>query len=410
MCNRRRRVSIDRFRSISISDKRSFDLDLCLEVDDEFWETDPPFRQPPGVPCRVTFFNLWLRLSEIVTFTVRTIYAVHNPRALLGRIAKVRTNEVITQLTLALQDWLRSVPDYLRWSKHIKDEELSNQSASLYTTYHLAEMLIYRAFIPPVQSPSSVNPPMPHISASFPALAFCINAARSSARIVETQVSRGWTNTPVLVAVSQLSAAILTLGVWDTKAKQELEFEDVKPPLAHTIASLMDDIGVFMGALELAAPRWENVPILIRTLKGALPKEDPSVQPKQPAPSTRHPVEHPPLDPSSSHPHLHSFEEPHPEHWALPFQSSSIRTHPLQTDDPHDDNRYNIRPPDDAKYEYEAGGHQVQPHPVPDVFDKHDGRLPAWEPAVGPTYAENSNYNRVHFDHPHLQDHSYPNF
>jgi hypothetical protein len=61
---------------------------------------------------------------------------------------------------------------------------------------------------------------MPHISASFPALAFCINAARSSARIIETQVSRGWTNTPILVAVSQLSAGILTLGVWDTKAKQ----------------------------------------------------------------------------------------------------------------------------------------------------------------------------------------------
>lgn len=123
-------------------------------------------------------------------------------------------------------------------------------------------MLIYRAFIPPVQS--APVPSVPHISASFPALTFCINAARSSARIVEVQVARGWTNVPILIAVSQLSAAILTLGVWDYKTKQEQEFiEDVKPPLAHTIASLMDDIGVFIGALESLASRWENVPNLV---------------------------------------------------------------------------------------------------------------------------------------------------
>ncbi|KAF7361833.1 Zn(2)-C6 fungal-type domain-containing protein [Mycena venus] len=309
----------------------SFDLDLCLEVDDEFWEADPPFRQPPGTPCRLTYFNLWLRLSQIVTFTVRTIYAVHNPRALLGRIAKVRTDEVIAQLTLALQDWLRSVPEYLRWSKHIKDEEFSNQSASLYTTYYLAEMLMYRAFIPPVASPSAPVSPVPHISASFPALVFCINAARSSARIMEPQVARGWTNTPILIAVAQLSAAILTLGVWDAKAKQDQEFaEDVKPPIAHTIASLMDDIGIFIHALELAEPRWENVAHLLRVLKGALPKDGAGVMP---APSTSRaagPRVTPP-DPSLLHPHLHTFDEPHgadADHWSLPFHSSSVRHDP----------------------------------------------------------------------------------
>lgn len=119
---------------------------------------------------------------------------------------------------------------------------------------------MYRAFIPPVASPSPQVSPVPHINASFPALAYCINAARSSARIIEAQLVRGFTNTPILNAVSQLSAAILTLGVWDAKAKQEQEFaEDIKPPLAQTITTLMDDIGVFIRALELAEPRWENV-------------------------------------------------------------------------------------------------------------------------------------------------------
>jgi hypothetical protein len=123
-------------------------------------------------------------------------------------------------------------------------------------------MLMYRAFIPPITTPSSA-PPTPHIVASFPALTLCINAARSSARIVEAQLPRGWTNVPTLVAVSQLSAAILTLGVWDAKAKQQQESEDVKPPVAHAIAPLMDDIRIFIGALEWAESRWENVTALL---------------------------------------------------------------------------------------------------------------------------------------------------
>ncbi|KAJ7084451.1 fungal-specific transcription factor domain-containing protein [Mycena belliarum] len=258
-------IAYDRFgsallgRPCALGDE-DFDLDPVLEVDDDFWDADHPVRRHPDVPCRLTFFNLWLRLSQIVTFTVRTIYAVHNPRALLGRIAKVRTDKMVAQLTLALQDWVHSVPEYLRWSEQIEDDELANQSATLYTTYHLSEMLMYRAFIPPVATPSSPAPRMPHISASFPALAFCINAARSSARIVEVQLARGWTNVPTVVSVSQLSAAILTLGVWDAKAKHQ---HDVKPPVAHSIASLMADIGIFIGALECAASRWGNVPPLL---------------------------------------------------------------------------------------------------------------------------------------------------
>jgi hypothetical protein len=74
----------------------------------------------------------------------------------------------------------------------------------------------------------------------------------------------GWTNIPTLIAVSQLSAAILTLGVWDLKTKQQRhQLEDIKPPLAHTIAALMDDISILIGALEWTASRWEHVAALL---------------------------------------------------------------------------------------------------------------------------------------------------
>lgn len=53
----------------------SFDADLPLEVDDEYWENDDPelaFKQPEGKPSRVTAYNLWLRLTDIIDFVLRT--------------------------------------------------------------------------------------------------------------------------------------------------------------------------------------------------------------------------------------------------------------------------------------------------------------------------------------------------
>ncbi|CAK5281743.1 unnamed protein product, partial [Mycena citricolor] len=81
-------VAYDRFGSAILGrppavGEDDFDLDPCLEVDDEYWEADPPFTQPKNVPCRITYFNLWTRLSQIVIFTVKTVYSIHNPQALL---------------------------------------------------------------------------------------------------------------------------------------------------------------------------------------------------------------------------------------------------------------------------------------------------------------------------------------
>ncbi|KAF7315601.1 Zn(2)-C6 fungal-type domain-containing protein [Mycena indigotica] len=276
-------IAYDRFGSAILGrpcalDEEDFDLDMCLEVDDEFWEADPPFKQPSEIPCRITYFNLWLRLAQIVTFTVKTIYAIPNPAALLGRIAKVRTEEVTAQLTQSLQDWLHSVPDYLRWSPQIEDEVFANQSACLIATYYLAEILIWRAFIPPVPTPTMPNPPAHHINSSVPALSYCVTSARSITQIAEVQCARGWRHVPILIAVGQLAVGILTLAVWDAKSQGHTGnhrriFEDVKPPPAQTVRLLMDDINTLIRSLEVVGGHWEEVTSLINTLKDALPKE-----------------------------------------------------------------------------------------------------------------------------------------
>lgn len=57
----------------------SFDLDLPIECDDEYWVTSDPaqaFKQPPGKPAMISYFNCMLRLNQINAFAMRTIVSM----------------------------------------------------------------------------------------------------------------------------------------------------------------------------------------------------------------------------------------------------------------------------------------------------------------------------------------------
>lgn len=49
----------------------SFDLDLPLECDDEYWEQG--FQQPVDKPSSISFFNCYLRLIDILAYAMRLI-------------------------------------------------------------------------------------------------------------------------------------------------------------------------------------------------------------------------------------------------------------------------------------------------------------------------------------------------
>ncbi len=54
----------------------SFDIDLPTECDDEYWTASEPelaFKQPPGKPSKIAFFNCYVRLHQILAFAMRTI-------------------------------------------------------------------------------------------------------------------------------------------------------------------------------------------------------------------------------------------------------------------------------------------------------------------------------------------------
>ncbi|THH00006.1 hypothetical protein EW026_g2466 [Hermanssonia centrifuga] len=117
-------VTLDRFissnlgRSCAIHDE-DFDLDLPVECDDEYWinEEDPKlaFKQPPGKPSIVAYFNCHLRLNMIHAFALRTIYSINKSKVLLGFVGHQWEKRIVAELDSALSKWMDSVPSHLRW-------------------------------------------------------------------------------------------------------------------------------------------------------------------------------------------------------------------------------------------------------------------------------------------------------
>ena len=77
-------------RRISALIAHSFDLDLPLEVDDEYFESPNPalaFKQPPNKPARVAYFAAATKMSRILGYALRTIvrfiFHISNNRSLL---------------------------------------------------------------------------------------------------------------------------------------------------------------------------------------------------------------------------------------------------------------------------------------------------------------------------------------
>lgn len=93
----------------------SFDADLPIEVDDEYWECEDPeqsWKQPPGKPSKVTAFNVHLRLCEILAFTLRTLYSNKKSKLLTGLIGDQWEERVVTELDSSMNKWKDSLPDH----------------------------------------------------------------------------------------------------------------------------------------------------------------------------------------------------------------------------------------------------------------------------------------------------------
>ena len=109
------------------------DVDPPLIVDDEYWITDNSelsFQQPPGKPSHTEAFTLWLKLTQISAFAVRTLvstlfddnasiislpsqYAVDKSKvAPAGSTTSEWRERTVAQLNAAMSQWVDSLPNH----------------------------------------------------------------------------------------------------------------------------------------------------------------------------------------------------------------------------------------------------------------------------------------------------------
>ncbi|PFH51533.1 hypothetical protein AMATHDRAFT_142483 [Amanita thiersii Skay4041] len=265
--------------------QEDFDLEMPLEVDDEYWESEDPskaFQQPPGVPALVASFNCFVRLTQVLTFALKTAYAINKSKVFFGLITGDWKEEVIRQLEIAMGEWFKNLPEHLKWSDKMTNPVYASQSATIHSLYYFIQMLIYRPFISS-SSPSDLDDKESVSPVTKKAMDVCTAAARACVRIVQTQIAHGMSNIPNLVHTAYHAAGQLLLRVWDIKMQEKArkekrdrsaskddqkdrgtsEQEESKPPPAQQIDELMAEVHILINALERVEPKWEFVmPIL----------------------------------------------------------------------------------------------------------------------------------------------------
>ncbi|KAJ7933782.1 fungal-specific transcription factor domain-containing protein [Mycena leptocephala] len=182
-----------------------YDIDYPVECDDEYWDHPDPekrFQQPEGKPSVAAFIVAYLKLTEILGTAQKTIYSAKRSH----RSAEW-SQTAVAELDSALNQWLDSIPDHLRWDPHREDEPFSTQSACLITSYYHVQIQIHRSFIP---SPMNDAP----LSSTFPSLAICANSARSCSHVMDVQARRGVIAHPQAVNALLDSALVILLNVW----------------------------------------------------------------------------------------------------------------------------------------------------------------------------------------------------
>ncbi|KAJ7312892.1 fungal-specific transcription factor domain-containing protein [Mycena albidolilacea] len=181
----------------SVIHVEDYDLELPLEVDDEYWDLNPDqaFKQPPGKPSLITYFICHIRLAELLGSALRWMYASNKSRVLLGLVSPEWEQRAVAELDSAMNSFISSIPDHLRWDPN-RTGAFFDQSALLHTMYYYLQIIIHRPYI----HKATVL--------ALPSLTICTSAARSLIHVVDV-----WLNRTQRVALMQMYTGVFTAGV-----------------------------------------------------------------------------------------------------------------------------------------------------------------------------------------------------
>lgn len=160
---------------------------------------------------------------------------------------------------------LRSDHSAVRWRPDMEDRAFASQAATLYTTYQLVQILIYRPFIRIPRIPRGPHPARSPLSRrqafSQKALAICLSSARAGAYILDVQIQRGMSNLTNVVHVSFVCAGVLLTHLWDLirqyGVQRRVSGADTRLQMSQEISSVLGEIGDLIARLEEVSPKYE---------------------------------------------------------------------------------------------------------------------------------------------------------
>ncbi|KAJ7217845.1 fungal-specific transcription factor domain-containing protein [Mycena pura] len=216
-----------------------YDVELPLEVDDEYWEHPDPeqaFKQPAGKPSLITYFVCHIRLCEILGSTLRRLYASNKSRILMGLVGTDWEQRAVAELDSAMNEFLGSLPEHLRWDPD-RTGVFFDQSATLHTMYYWLQITIHRPYI---HKPTIL---------AFPSLAICTSAARSVIHVVDVWLARlQRIAQPHVQTAVFIAGVVLLLNLFGMK----------RAGLAIDVGKELVHVSTSMRCLKFFETRWQS--------------------------------------------------------------------------------------------------------------------------------------------------------
>ncbi|KAF7369298.1 Zn(2)-C6 fungal-type domain-containing protein [Mycena venus] len=181
-----------------------YDVDLPLEVDDEYW--DRGFVQPLGKPSQLSYTVCYSRICEILGDTYRRVYASKKAKIRMGWDAEWE-QRAVADFDSSMNDYLDSVPPHLRWDPENPPEgTFFDQSAALHIAYNYILITMHRKYIQNTSVPS------------VPSLSICATSARAIIHTADVWLKkRQRVPLPIIITAVFVSGVILALYALGTK-------------------------------------------------------------------------------------------------------------------------------------------------------------------------------------------------
>ncbi|KAI0789145.1 fungal-specific transcription factor domain-containing protein [Abortiporus biennis] len=267
-------VTFDRIGSMILgracaSSDEDVDIDMPLEVDDEYWEhedSNMAFIQPPGKPPQISAFVCWIKLTQIAALALRKLYTIgHNPTVVTGPRWR---EETVASLNEALSAWIDEIPEHLRWSPDMANPLFCSQATTLITTYYMVQIVAHRPFIPVptaltlsgIGSRHDNHNSSDRLEFSWYCLSICMNAARASADILDQHaLTAKMKNFASMANSCYICAGVLLVNIWLMKALKKTKGgpEEMKQASEQRMADSTNMLTRLMARLEEISVRME---------------------------------------------------------------------------------------------------------------------------------------------------------